>query len=421
MSKLPKSFQSFALSPMLEEAIVNLKFENPTDIQKNSIPVALNGKDIVASAQTGTGKTAAFCLPVIENLLHSTDKMALILVPTREIGIQIRDFVNQLTEKDTSFNTALVIGGEPLKRQEKALANKPRMIIASPGRLVDLLERKLVDLSKIQYLVLDEADRMLDMGFIPQLNQIVTQLPFKRQTLLFSATINDETLSLAKAYTRKAQFIEVGKPKSAPQNLTKKELQTTKEMKFDNLLDELNSRTGSVLIFSTTKAEVEFLYEELAAYAYKVQRIHGDRTQSQRNSAIKGLKNGDTRILVATDVAARGVDIPAIEFVFNYEPPQMAEDYIHRIGRTARAGASGEVLNFITPENKDHWERTYNQKDSTQKDSSRKKKAPGKKKTKFEYRGKTKAKAKSKSKTRSKSSHSKKTSSSKKVSKKKRR
>ncbi|MEC9282758.1 MAG: DEAD/DEAH box helicase [Bdellovibrionota bacterium] len=390
MANLSKNFKSFKLSPSLEDAIENLGYREPTEVQKLAIPAILNGIDLVVSAQTGTGKTAAFCLPIIENLLHSETRKALVLVPTREIGIQINDFIKQVCQDISDFKTALLIGGEPVKKQEKALSYNPRIIIASPGRLVDLMERNLVKLNNTGFLIIDEADRLLDMGFLPQLNQIVNNLPPKRQSLLFSATINADTTAIAKAYTRKAQSILLNHSKSAPLKLETLSLNTTKEMKFDNLLDELNSREGSVILFAKTKQEVEFLYDELSAYAYPVNRIHGDRTQAQRSSAVKSLKNGEIRILVATDVAARGLDIPSIEYVFNYEPPQLAEDYTHRIGRTARAGAAGQVLNFITAENQNAWELTLEGAKKFSDRNSGKKSGP-KKKSNFQYRSKKKS------------------------------
>lgn len=397
MAQIAKAFKVLNLSPLIEDAIAELGFKQPTEVQTKAIPAAMNANDIVVSAQTGTGKTAAFSFPLINSLQHSESKKALILVPTREIGIQTYNFINQVTEKDSELRTALLIGGENLRKQEKALAAKPRIIIASPGRLVDLMERKLIQVKDISFLVIDEADRLLDMGFTPQLNQIVSQMPVKRQTMLFSATIDAACLEMAKSYTRKAVYIEVGAKNKAPKQLVTKELNTTKETKFDNLLDELNSRQGAVILFATTKQEVEFLFDELTAYAYPVKRIHGDRTQSQRNSAVKSLKSGETRILVATDVAARGLDIPSIEHVFNYDPPQMAEDYLHRVGRTARAGSSGEVLNFITPDNEKAWAIVLDPNTQKRANEARIPRAKvGKKKANFQYRGKSKKQSKKK-------------------------
>ncbi|MCX6128498.1 MAG: DEAD/DEAH box helicase, partial [Proteobacteria bacterium] len=333
------TFEEMSLPRPLQKALEAMNFLTPTPIQAEAIPVALAHHDLIGCAQTGTGKTGAFGIPLVVHLLQQPQINALILAPTRELAVQIIEVLAQLTRYAPELTQVLLIGGTPLPAQHRALQRKPRIIVATPGRLVDHLQRRAVSLSQTSLLVLDEADRMLDMGFAPQLNDILRHLPTARQTLLFSATLPENILSLSRRYLKDPIRVSAGQVEQPVQRIHHSVIQTTPEAKNDVLLDELNSRVGSVLIFTRTKHRTDRVAKFLSKFGHSVARLHGDRTQSQRDAAIKGFRTGTFRILVATDIAARGLDIPHIAHVINYDLPQSPEDYVHRIGRTARAGA----------------------------------------------------------------------------------
>lgn len=349
------TFKELNLPQALERALVDMKYQQPTPIQAQAIPVALTNRDLIGCAQTGTGKTAAFCIPLITNLLKSPRKNALILVPTRELATQIDEVLENLTRHLPEMKTALLIGGLAMSPQVKALWKKPRIIVATPGRLVDHLRRGNVSLSTAEMLVLDEADRMLDMGFAPQLNEVLRFLPKNRQTLFFSATLPNDILKLAAKYLKDPIRVTVGAVSQPVRKIVQSTVQTTNGNKNNALVDELNARKGSVLIFARTKKRTDRVARYLTECGYKTSRIHGDRSQKQRNDAIDGFRAGHFRILVATDIAARGIDISHIAHVINYDLPMVPEDYVHRIGRTARAGAEGQALSLLTPEDKAQW------------------------------------------------------------------
>jgi ATP-dependent RNA helicase RhlE len=333
------SFKNFNLPANIEKALTSMSFDTPTPIQSQAIPAALLGKDLVGCAQTGTGKTAAFCIPILTRMLnHSSKTNALILVPTRELAIQIDTFWRKITQFTPGLNSAVIMGGVAMQAQIRALSRQPRLIIATPGRLVDHLSRRTVQLSKVEVLVLDEADRMLDMGFAPQLSQILKQLPGQRQNLFFTATWAPELDQLAKKY-----------------QITQSVVMTTTKQKNDALLDELNKRSGSVLVFARTKSRTDRVARYLSEYGVDVSRLHGGRTQGQRNAAMDAFRTGKSRVLIATDIAARGIDVLKIGHVINYDLPQSPEDYIHRIGRTGRAGEVGQAVSLITPEDRQDW------------------------------------------------------------------
>ncbi len=349
------SFTDLKLPEALLCALQKMCYEKPTPIQAKTIPVAMEGRDLIACAQTGTGKTAAFCLPIAIELLDKPQKIALVLVPTRELANQIDAYWRELTCFLPELRSACIIGGASFLVQNRALSKKPRFLIATPGRLLDHLRHRTVNLSNTEILVLDEADRMLDMGFAPQLEGILRYLPKKRQTLLFSATWDNSTHKLAKKYLQNPQHISDGTNSQAAVAVEQKVLSTTGDKKKEVLLDELKQRKGSVLVFARTKHRTDRLVRYLNSCGLDVGRIHGGRTQSQRNSALSAFRSGQMRILIATDIAARGIDVQKIAHVINFDLPQVAEDYIHRIGRTGRAGLSGEALSFLTPEDKSHW------------------------------------------------------------------
>lgn len=348
-------FVDFDLHETLTRSLQKMNYKIPTPIQAQAIPVALEGNDILGSAQTGTGKTAAFTIPLVHYLLTHKTGSALILTPTRELGKQIMDIVHQLLGQKSPINTAFIIGGEPMGKQFSQLRNRPRLIVGTPGRINDHLRRKSLDLRETQFLVLDETDRMLDMGFSVQIDEIVKFLPEQRQTLLFSATLPPAIVKLAQSYQTNPVRIAVGSTHAPAKNIKQDIIRLSETEKFDRLVDELNTREGTVLVFAKTKFGTEKLARRLQGQGFKAEAIHGDLRQRQRERMIREYRNMNFRILVATDVVARGLDIPHIEHVINYDLPQVAEDYIHRIGRTARAGASGSALCLITPADGRKW------------------------------------------------------------------
>ena len=350
-------FAELDIPAILLQAIKAMKYETPTPIQAQAIPPALLGRDILGCAQTGTGKTAAFLIPLVSQLLKTPLVTALILAPTRELAAQIETVLTGLTAHCKSLNHAVLIGGMSMQPQMRALNKKPRIIIATPGRLIDHLDRRTVSLDKTSFLVLDEADRMLDMGFAPQLKEILKTVPKTRQTLLFSATIAPEIRKLTQNYLNHPVEVAIGTNSKPAENIKQSSITTDAKDKINVILDEINARKGSMIVFARTQHRADRLARSLKSYNLEVGVIHGGKTQGQRNRALQSFRDEETRILVATDVAARGLDIPHVAHVINYDLPQQAEDYVHRIGRTARAGSSGEALSMITPEEKHLWKK----------------------------------------------------------------
>lgn len=335
-----------------------MQFQVPTPIQVQAIPHALAGKDIIGCAQTGTGKTAAFCVPILNRLLNSPEKTALILVPTRELAIQVNTFWHKLTlqlSQAQKLQSTVIIGGAANSGQARALARRPRVIVATPGRLADHLRANAVKLFDVGVLVLDEADRMLDMGFAPQLAQILRHLPRERQTLFFTATWEQKLEPLSKKYLRNPVRVSVGEISRAAPEVTQSLVMTTSQKKNQALLDELKRRAGSILVFARTKSRTDRVSRYLSEVGVPASRLHGGRSQGQRNAALTSFRNGQVRVMVATDVASRGIDVSSIAHVVNYDLPQCSEDYIHRIGRTGRAGAKGQAVSLVTPEDRAQW------------------------------------------------------------------
>tara|TARA_B100001248_G_scaffold262257_1_gene257032 strand:+ start:16466 stop:17683 length:1218 start_codon:yes stop_codon:yes gene_type:complete len=350
------NFQEYPFANLLKDALERMSFTTATEIQEQAIPILLEGSDLIACAQTGSGKTAAFALPMIEKLLQSPKQQGLILSPTRELAQQIADFLRKLLEGDKKMRVALLVGGQDIRKQFRILQNKPRIIVATPGRLIDHLKRNTVQIHKVQQLVLDEGDRMIDMGFAPQLEQILKYLPTERQTSFFTATLDKKVKALAAKYLSNPKYISLNN--SLPvASIHQSAIVVKADKKMDLVLDQINERKGSMIIFLKTKHGTDKLKKYLASYNLAVDLIHGDRTQGQRKRAITNFKNGKTRILCATDVAARGLDAPNVEHVLNYDLPMQDEDYVHRIGRTARNGASGESISFVTPRERQAWNR----------------------------------------------------------------
>lgn len=351
------TFNDFELPAALQRALEAMSFSSPTPIQAKAIPLALSKHDLIGCAQTGSGKTGAFSIPIVARLLEQAQQTALVLAPTRELAMQIGEVLNKLVLGSPQLRVALLIGGASMFRQKRSLMQRPRIIVATPGRLVDHLQQGTVNLSQTGLLVLDEADRMLDMGFAPQLKAILPHLPSERQTLLFSATLPPNIMELAARYLRNPQRVTIEKtPEEAPR-IQHTVVETSQDEKNEVLLDQLNARAGRILIFARTKHRTDRLAKFLQKYGHSVARIHGDRTQSQREAALAGFRSGQYRILVATDIAARGIDVPHIAHVINYDLPQSPEDYVHRIGRTARAGASGEAICLLVPDDRIQWRR----------------------------------------------------------------
>jgi superfamily II DNA/RNA helicase len=349
------NFQNFALAEPILEALEALSFETPTPIQAESLPHTLTGKDLIGCAQTGTGKTAAFLIPLLTKLLEDEEAQALVLAPTRELALQIQGVAHDLAQRIEGFRSVLLIGGVSLFPQKKDLARKPALIVGTPGRIVDHLRQRTLDLSRVRSLVLDEADRMLDMGFAPQLRVIRDALPKERQTMLFSATMPIDILKLAQQYLRDPARVTIGEVSKPVERIEQVVIPSSQVGKNDGLLDELNKEPGSVLIFTRTKRRADKLARFLNEYGHKISVIHGDRSQRQREEAIERFREGASRILVATDIASRGIDIPEIQLVVNFDLPDCPEDYVHRIGRTARAGKEGKAILFVTPEDREEW------------------------------------------------------------------
>jgi ATP-dependent RNA helicase DeaD len=350
-----KTFSELQVPDSIKRAISAMKFEIPTPIQAQAIPVALSHRDLVACAQTGSGKTAAFGIPVIAALLKQQEKTCLVLVPTRELASQVNEVLKELTQFIPELKTTVLIGGVPMPPQFRALQKRPRIIVATPGRLVDHLRRGSLSLSKAGILVLDEADRMLDLGFAPQINEALRFLPKARQTLLFSATLPADILKLASKYLHDPIKIQIKKTVESTPKISQRTIEVNQQQKNGALLSEVNARTGTILVFTRTKSRTDRLARYLENFGVSVARIHGGRSQSQRVKALNGFRDGSVRILVATDIAARGIDIDHVAHVINYDIPRAAEDYIHRIGRTGRAGREGQALSLLTTEDRPTW------------------------------------------------------------------
>ncbi len=350
-SSVPVSFESLGLSPALLQALANAKFSEPTPIQAKAIPAALEGRDVLGCAQTGTGKTAAFAIPMIERLADGPKgrPRALILAPTRELAFQIQEAVDKLGRSRRIFSTTIV-GGSDMQAQVRGLRQRPDVIVATPGRLLDHMWQGTIQLTHLQIVVLDEADRMLDMGFAPQLNQIIDALPEDRQTLLFSATLPSNLGDLARMSLKDPVRVMVAKSATPAEGVTQLLHHTTQADKTSLLLSLLKEKTQSVLVFTRTKHRADRLGETLGKVGHRVAVLHGDRRLSQRRSALEGFRRGRFQILVATDIAARGLDVANIEHVINYDLPNTPEDYVHRIGRTARMKAVGSATSFVTAE-----------------------------------------------------------------------
>ena len=339
-------FTGLGIAPRLLDAVDRLKFTVPTPVQRQSIPVGIEGKDLIAIAQTGTGKTLAFGIPIIQRLAQIKGR-GLILLPTRELAIQVDESILAIG-RVLGLRTAVLIGGASMNVQKQHLQRKPHVLIATPGRLLDHLEQRTVNLNDIRILVLDEADRMLDMGFAPQIKRILAVLPRERQTMLFSATMPQEIVAIAQKHMRLPIRVEITRSGTTVENVTQEVFFIAKEAKSRLLEALLKQYPGSVLVFMRTKHAAHKLAGHVKAMGHAAADIHSNRSLTQRRQALEGFKSGKYRVLVATDIAARGIDVTGIELVVNYDLPMNTQDYVHRIGRTARAGRSGRAISFAT-------------------------------------------------------------------------
>ncbi|HEX5037316.1 MAG TPA: DEAD/DEAH box helicase [bacterium] len=341
-----QTFEDLKLPPSILNAVHHIGFKHPTPIQSKVIPLALEGRDLIGLAQTGSGKTAAFVIPMAERLEHhegiSKSPLGLILCPTREIALQTKAFLD-LFGKHHDLNTACIIGGVKMNPQIRDLERGPDIVVATPGRLVDHMERRTISLSKVRELVLDEADHMLDMGFLPQIMRILEAVPRQRRTMMFSATMPPPIERLAQRYLIDPIRIDILPEGRAATGITHRIYLVKAEHKRECLLGLVHQELGSTLIFTRTKLDADWLCGVLDREGHPVSKIHSDRSQSERTQALQGFREGQHRILVATGIASRGLDVPAIEHVINFEIPDTVEEYIHRAGRTARAGAVGIV------------------------------------------------------------------------------
>lgn len=342
-------FAALGISKDILVVLNNLKFTVPTPIQHKAIPVAIEGKDVVGIAQTGTGKSLAFGIPMIQRLMKMPQSRGLIILPTRELASQINETLQKIG-RPFGLKTAVLIGGASMYQQVSQLRYGPHIIIGTPGRINDHIKQKTLNLGNIAILVLDEADCMFDMGFAPQIKQILLSVPKKRQTMLFSATMPDSIIKIATAHMELPVRVEIARPGTANEKVEHELFFVKKDFKVRLLEKLLNEYKGSVLVFSRTKYGAKKICQNLLDKKFTAAEIHSNRSLQQRRQALDGFKSGRFRILVATDIASRGIDVKGIELVVNFDLPESPGDYVHRIGRTGRAGMTGKAISFVMPE-----------------------------------------------------------------------
>ena len=352
------SFESLNLNPALVQALAAAGYTQPTPVQAQAIPVALTGFDLMVSAPTGTGKTAAFVLPALQRLAlaptkHGRGPRVLVLTPTRELAMQVTEAVDKYCKFMRHMRTGTILGGMPYPKQRRLLEQSLDVLVATPGRLIDFIDQGRVDFSRLELLVLDEADRMLDMGFIEPVKRIAAKTPATRQTMLFSATLDGNIAKLGRELLRDPKLISVSAPKENNENILQRlhyvDDGSHKHRLLDHVLRSEECQAQSI-VFTATKHGADRLAERLFHAGHEAAALHGNMNQSQRNRTLARLRSGAVKVLVATDVAARGIDVASISHVFNYDLPKVAEDYVHRIGRTGRAGATGTAISFASSE-----------------------------------------------------------------------
>ncbi|MEO5927405.1 MAG: DEAD/DEAH box helicase [Patescibacteria group bacterium] len=341
-------FYGMGIAPKLLETLEKLNFSTPTPIQHKSIPIAIQGKDVIGIAQTGTGKTLAFGIPMIQRLAQTKGR-GLIILPTRELALQVEETI-AILGRGINLRTAVLIGGAAMGPQKSALSRNPHVIIATPGRLIDHMEQRTVKLTDVSVLVLDEADRMLDMGFAPQIKRILQAVPVDRQTMLFSATMPADIVKIATSYMKLPVRVEIARAGTAAEKVEQEIYVVRRDDKTRLLQKLLDDWKGTVLVFSRTKHGAKKITTSVRGMGHTAAEIHSNRSLAQRREALDGFKNGKYRVLVATDIAARGIDVKGIELVINFDLPDNPDDYVHRIGRTGRAGSEGNAISFATPD-----------------------------------------------------------------------
>ena len=350
-----QNFQELNLHKDLNVSLAKINFKKPTPVQVKAIPLILNSRDVLGSAHTGTGKTAAFCIPLIEMVLNNKCKRAIILAPTRELAKQIEAVIQTLLVSKSKVKCLSLVGGEPMGKQLNRLRSNPQIIIGTPGRVHDHLNKKSLDLSKANFLILDEMDRMLDMGFSIQIDKILKFIPKEKQTLMFSATISKSIERLSSKYLNNPERVTVEEDKNDIPKIEQKIINLSNDEKLPYLVRHVQEKHGLMLVFVKTKRGAKKLAKQLYKEGFEADAIHGDLRQNKRSAVIKKFRSNKIQVLVATDVAARGLDIPNIEHVINYDLPQQAEDFIHRIGRTGRAGAKGQAWSYVTKSDSRKW------------------------------------------------------------------
>ena len=355
MHPSPDSFDGHGIAPEILAILKNLGFTTPTPIQHQAIPAAVDGSDVIGIAQTGTGKTLSFGIPMIQSIKKNGGN-GLVVLPTRELALQV-DEVFQKIGKPLGIRTAVFIGGASMHLQRQMIKQQPHILIATPGRLLDHMEKRTITLAKVSVLVLDEADRMLDMGFAPQINRILAAVPTDRQTLLFSATMPNDIVTIATRHMKTPLRIEVAPAGTTAERVSQELYIVHRDEKLKLLEAIIREEPGSALVFSRTKYGAKNITTKLNAMGFKVAEIHSNRSLGQRKDALDGFKKGRYKVLVATDIASRGIDVTGIGVVVNYDLPNDPEDYVHRIGRTGRAGLEGRAVSFALPDQRDEIKR----------------------------------------------------------------
>ncbi len=343
------TFGGLGVAPKLLDVLLKLGLKTPTSIQHKAIPAAIEGKDIIGIAQTGTGKTLAFGIPLVQQILKAEKGKGLIILPTRELALQVNEAIQKIG-RGFGIKTAVLIGGTPAYHQVRTIRDDPHVIIGTPGRIIDHIEQKNLSLHGVTILVLDEADRMFDMGFAPQLNKILHVVPKDRQTMLFSATMPDGIVKIASNHMKLPVRVEIAKSGTTAENIEHELFVVKRDQRLPLLIKLLTEYKGSVLIFLRIKFGAKKICSNLRNIGISAAEIHSNRSLGQRKEALEGFKLGRYRVLVATDIASRGIDVKGIELVINFDLPENPEDYVHRIGRTGRAGMAGKAISFVLPE-----------------------------------------------------------------------
>ncbi len=349
LNETEMTFGGLGIAPKLLDVLLRLGFKTPTSIQYKTIPVAVEGKDIIGIAQTGTGKTLAFGIPLVQQILKTGKGKGLIILPNRELALQINESIQKIG-RGFGIKTAVLIGGSPIRPQIRTIRDNPHVIIGTPGRIIDHIKQRTLNLHDITILVLDEADRMFDMGFAPQINKILQVVPKNRQTMLFSATMPDGIVKIASNHMKLPVRVEIARSGTTAENIEHELFVVKKDQKFPLLRKLLEEYKGSVLIFLRIKFGARKICNDLRNVGISAAEIHSNRSLGQRREALEGFKLGRYRVLVATDIASRGIDVKGIELVINFDLPENPGDYVHRIGRTGRAGMAGKAISFALPD-----------------------------------------------------------------------